>query len=204
MTVEMAIRLLGGLVALATLAIILYGIWRGARRPVGRRSGRGSAWLVSPRFYFITTAIFLGVSYLGWIPLPVGLSPTLRLAALLIGTLLYFPGLALVLWGRFALERNYFVSSALGAQLFADHQLVTTGPFALVRHPMYLGLALAAVGGLLIYLTWTTLFFACFTPFLWLRARREEKVLAEEFGGAWGDYCGRVPAFIPRLRVGGR
>ncbi|MBP7693784.1 MAG: hypothetical protein KA764_17815 [Anaerolineales bacterium] len=37
-----------------------------------------------------------------------------------------------------------------GAQLFADHQLVTRGPFAIVRHPMYAGIAAAALGGLLL------------------------------------------------------
>jgi len=94
----------------------------------------------------------------------------------------------------------YFVSTSFGAQLYADHKLVTNGPFAIVRHPMYVGLILAALGSLLIYLTWTTLAFVVFVPFVLLRARREEQVLAVEFGPEWQQYCKNVPAFLPRLR----
>ena len=118
---------------------------------------------------------------------------------LALGSLLYFPGMLFVLWGRLALGNNYFVSTGFGAQLFADHQLVTSGPFAIVRHPMYSGLILAALGALLIYPTWTTLLFVCFAPMRTVRARREEAALAAEFGEKWREYCQRVPAFLPRL-----
>jgi protein-S-isoprenylcysteine O-methyltransferase Ste14 len=119
---------------------------------------------------------------------------------LALGSLLFFPGLAFTLWGRLALGKNYFVSTGFGAQLFADHQLVTRGPYAIVRHPMYTGIFLAALGSLLIYCTWTTLLFACFSPALAVRARREETALAAEFGEQWADYCRRVPPFFPRWR----
>ncbi len=117
---------------------------------------------------------------------------------LVVGSLLYFPGLSLTLWGRLALGKNYFVSTGFGAQLFADHILVTSGPFAIVRHPMYAGIFLAAIGSLLIYSTWTTLLFTCFAPFLSIRAHREETALSEEFGEQWLAYCRSVPAFVPQ------
>jgi protein-S-isoprenylcysteine O-methyltransferase Ste14 len=110
------------------------------------------------------------------------------------------PGMSFVLWSRLTLGKNYFVSTGLGAQLFADHQLVKNGPFAIVRHPMYSGLILAAFGSVLIYMTWTTVILACFAPSLIFRALREEKALAEEFGSQWLDYCLKVPAFFPYLR----
>jgi protein-S-isoprenylcysteine O-methyltransferase Ste14 len=93
----------------------------------------------------------------------------------------------------------YNVSSSMGAQLYADHWLVTHGPFALVRHPMYLGIILASLGGLLIYRTWTLLFTTVGFLGLALRARREEQALAAEFGEQWEEYCRRVPGWIPRL-----
>lgn len=116
------------------------------------------------------------------------------------GAVFYFPGMGLLLWGRLALGKNYFVSTGFGAQLFSDQQLVTTGPYRIVRHPMYAGLMLSAVGSLLIYTTWTTVFFVCFAPLMVRRAWHEENALSAEFGEQWQEYCKRVPAFIPRLR----
>lgn len=200
MTLEPVIRWMGGLLALSTLGFLLYSIWRGTLRQPGRTAGRNAAWLRSPAFYLVASALFFWISWLGWIPLPVNPSPLTRSTMLLIGIFLYFPGLAFVLWGRLALGKNYFVSTGMGAQLFANQQLVTNGPYALVRHPMYVGLALAAWGALLIYFTWTTVYFAVVAPMLFLRARREEQALAAEFGEQWQEYCQRVPAFLPRFR----
>ncbi|HZU87450.1 MAG TPA: isoprenylcysteine carboxylmethyltransferase family protein [Anaerolineaceae bacterium] len=197
---ESLIRLLGGLLAYATFGILLYGVWRGTQRPAGLSTGRSASWLRSPLFYLITSALFFGISYLGWVPLPLAVSPPARAWMLAFGSLLYFPGMLFVLWGRLTLGKNYFVSTGLGAQLFAGHQLVTRGPFAIVRHPMYTGLALAAFGGLLVYATWTTLLFAFFAPLVSVRARREEAALAAEFGEQWQEYCRCVPAFFPRLK----
>jgi protein-S-isoprenylcysteine O-methyltransferase Ste14 len=199
LTVESIIRWLGGLLAYVVLGVILYGVWRGSQRQTGRTSGRTSV-LRSPVFYFVMSAFFFGLAWLGWIPLPLSFSPHIRTAMLTLGCLLYFPGLLFVLWSRLELGRNYFVSSSLGAQLFADQQLVTSGPYNIVRHPMYVGLILAALGALLVYATWTTVYFAAFAPFLMMRARREEQVLAAEFGEKWAEYCRRVPALIPWLR----
>ncbi len=193
------IRLLGGLFAFSTLAVILYGVWRGTRRQVGRTTGLAGGWLRSAWFYLAASTLFFGFAWWGWKPLPWTVSPSARIWMLALGSLAYFPGLAFVLWGRLTLGKNYFVSTGFGAQLFAGHQLVTSGPFAIVRHPMYAGLILAALGSLLLYFTWTSLYFACFAPLMFFRARREEAALSAEFGEQWQDYCKRVPAFFPRL-----
>jgi protein-S-isoprenylcysteine O-methyltransferase Ste14 len=197
--VEPIIRWMGGLLAYTTLGVILYGVWRGTQRQAGRTTGRTGAWLRSAWFYLASSALFFAICYFGWKPILLTVPPSIRAWMLALGSLLYFPGLSFALWGRLALGKNYFVSTGFGAQLFAGHQLVTRGPFAVVRHPMYTGLILAALGSLLIYPTWTTLLFACFAPLISVRARREEAALAAEFGEQWRDYCQRVPAFFPRL-----
>ena len=197
MSLESTIGWLGGLFVLVTFAIIFYGIGRGIRRPAGRTHGQVEGILRSPLFYFLSSGIFIALSILGWISLPWRFSPQARIWMLAIGSLLFFPGVGLALWGRLALGRNYFVSTGLGAQVFAGQQLVTHGPYAIIRHPMYVGLILAAMGSLLIYVTWTTLVFACLAPLVLLRAVREEAVLAEEFGTQWQSYRRRVPALLP-------
>jgi len=198
--IEAIIHWVGGLLAYAALGILLFGIWRGTRRPSGRTSGRATGWLRSALFYILATAAFLGFSVFFWKPLPVQLSSPARLACLAAGTLIYFPGLAFLLWARLTMGEMYFVSTSSGAQLYVGHKLVTRGPFAIVRHPMYLGLVTAALGSLLLYRTWTALAFAIFAPFVLRRARHEEQALAAEFGEQWQEYCRHVPAFIPRLR----
>jgi protein-S-isoprenylcysteine O-methyltransferase Ste14 len=199
MNLETAVHLLGGLTAFSILCILFYGIWRGSQQKAGRVTGNAGQLLRSSVFYFLASALFFGMAYLGWKPLPWETSSQIRVWMLAGGSFLFFPGMAFLLWARMTLGKYYFVSTAGGAQLFADHQLVTKGPYALVRHPMYVGLAFAAWGALLIYFTWTTAYFAGFAPLLGIRAFREEQVLAAEFGGQWREYCRRVPAFIPRL-----
>ena len=194
----------GGLGALVTLGFLLHGLWRGLKRPAGRSSGRTAGWLRRPAFYALAGGAYFGLGALLWRPLPGPVPPRVDALLLVVGALLYFPGLALMVWGRLALGRMYFVSTTGGAQLFADHELVTHGPYAWVRHPMYLGLSLAGLGGILLYRTWTWVLVALSIPALAVRARREEQVLRAEFGAAWQAYCRRVPGWLPRLQAIGR
>jgi protein-S-isoprenylcysteine O-methyltransferase Ste14 len=198
MTLESIIQWVGGLFAFTVLGLVLYGVWRGTQRQAGRTTGLNGSWVRSPWFYLASVALFFSLAYFGWIPLPWTVSSSTRLWMVGIGSLLYFPGMSFVLWARIELGKNYFISTGFGAQLFKDHQLVTTGPFAIIRHPMYAGLIVATIGALLIYFTWTTLYFACFAPLTMVRAKREETALAEEFGEVWREYRKHVPAFIPR------
>jgi protein-S-isoprenylcysteine O-methyltransferase Ste14 len=198
--VESVIHWLGGLLAYSALAVVLYGVWRGTQRQVGRQVGLSGGWLRSWWFYLASSVFFFSIAYLGWKPLSWTVTADARIWMLALGSLLYFPGMLFLLWARLTLGKNYFVSTGFGAQLFAGHQLITSGPFSIVRHPMYAGLILAAAGSLFLYFTWTTVYFALFAPFTLIRAKREETALSAEFGEEWKEYCKRVPAFIPKLR----
>lgn len=197
--IELVIKWVGSLAAFITFGMILTGIWHGLRRQVGQNAGQTAAWLRSPVFYLLATALFIGLSIALWHPVPFALTALVRKWLLALGVLTYFPGMLFVEWGKLALGKMYFVSTSFAAPLFAHHKLVIHGPFAIVRHPMYLGLMMAAFGSLLIYQTWTTVVFVLFAPFLLLRARREEQVLAAEFGEEWLAYCRCVPPFFPRI-----
>lgn len=197
---ETILRKAGGILAFITLAVILLGIRRGLHRPTGRTSGKAAGWLRSFLFYFLATAGFLGFSIYFWKPIPLDPEPGVRLCLLVAGSLVFFPGIALLLWARLALGKMYFVSTSFGAQLYANHRLITHGPYSIVRHPMYLGLVVAALGSLLLYPTWTTLAYVLFAPFVLRRARHEEIALAGEFGEEWQEYSRRVPALFPHLK----
>jgi protein-S-isoprenylcysteine O-methyltransferase Ste14 len=83
----------------------------------------------------------------------------------------------------------------------AGHHIVDTGPYGLVRHPIYTGLILAAWASALLRGTLHCLVGAgLFTLGFWLKARIEEQFLRQELGApAYDDYARRVPMLIPRL-----
>ena len=95
------------------------------------------------------------------------------------------------------LGRNW----SLVARTRSDHQLIRTGPYARVRHPIYLGmlfflLAMAAGLG-----HWAQLIIAVplFFAGTAVRTRLEDKLLEQNFGDAFRQYRSSTPAILPRL-----
>lgn len=90
---------------------------------------------------------------------------------------------------------------SLTARVLAAHELVQTGPFAQVRHPIYsalLGLLLAT-GMALSTVTLTAVAAVAYLAGTHWRASREEALLRAHFGAAYDDYARRVPRLIPRF-----
>ncbi len=132
-----------------------------------------------------------------WIPL-LAISSPLTGVFKLLGIGLYGAGLALVLWARHTLGRNWGISTSTQVKLRDEHQLVDSGPYARLRHPMYSGWWLSMLGLDLIYPVWAVFLMLVFSVISFAsRARREEKVLAERFGEAWTDYRKRTWRLIP-------
>lgn len=80
----------------------------------------------------------------------------------------------------------------------ADHRVVDTGPYRIVRHPIYTGILLAiyataALKGTVLGLTGA----AVITLGLWMKARLEERFLREELGPDYDAYRTRVPMLMP-------
>ena len=196
---EWIIGVLGGVAVLSAAAAVVLGLRQSLRRPQRQASGLARRILSAP-IYLFGSAFYVIVCYLLWQGISIQPSVEQRIVMLAAGSLLYFPGLMLLIWARLTLGGMYNVSSGFGVQLYEDQSLITTGPFALVRHPMYLGWFMAALGGILIYRTWTPVFLLGNFPGLAWRARLEDKALAEEFGEEWEAYRRRVPGWIPRLR----
>jgi protein-S-isoprenylcysteine O-methyltransferase Ste14 len=113
------------------------------------------------------------------------------------GSLLAVAGAAFVLRSRAELGPAWsFVPKA-----DRDTGLVTTGPYRLVRHPIYLGLALLAIGEALAFGGWPALVIVVFgivPTFAW-RARAEEKLLRRTFGERFAVYRQRTKMIIPYL-----
>jgi len=82
------------------------------------------------------------------------------------------------------------------------HRLVTTGPYAFVRHPIYTGLFGLMVATGITNSTWYSMLLAFGFTFVGtlMRIRQEEKLLRETFGTEFEAYQNTVPAFLPWLR----
>jgi len=94
----------------------------------------------------------------------------------------------------------YFRSWRFRAQLDAEHQLATGGPFRYLRNPIYMGLNLLALGSA-IWVPTTTVWIAVALMFIGsdVRARVEERVLRETFGEEYRAYAARTRRFVPGI-----
>jgi protein-S-isoprenylcysteine O-methyltransferase Ste14 len=114
------------------------------------------------------------------------------LAVLLTGA-----GIAFAIWARFYLGENW--SSAVSIKV--GHQLIRTGPYAWVRHPIYSGLLLATLGTALARREPRGLIAVVLLSLgFWIKSRMEEGFMRKAFGPEYQEYSRSTGALIPRLR----
>ena len=162
--------------------------------PVKRRAGLDAEYqsrivlLVGTLLFFVPAHGFIGRVRL-WPP-----SPTLAwLCVALIAI-----GLLFTWWARIHLGRLW--SGTVTAKI--DHHVVDTGPYALVRHPIYTGLLLAILATMVARGTlWAVAGAVLLTIGIVMKARLEERFLHSELGKAYDDYAGRVPMLVPFTQV---
>jgi len=103
-----------------------------------------------------------------------------------LGLIIFLVGYIFGLWGPLHLGKQYSVLVTVQK----EHKLVTEGPYRYMRHPRYSGIILSAFGFALIFLSIPGLILAVLMTLLMLvRIPKEEKMLHEEFGKEWEDYC---------------
>jgi protein-S-isoprenylcysteine O-methyltransferase Ste14 len=111
-----------------------------------------------------------------------------------IGAVLCIAGLIFCVWARFTLGRNW--SGVV--TLKGGHELITRGPYSLVRHPIYTGLlsmfvATVIVRGDVAAVIAVPLVLVSF----WIKLRSEEKLMLEKFPNEYAAYQQRVKRLIP-------
>jgi protein-S-isoprenylcysteine O-methyltransferase Ste14 len=109
-------------------------------------------------------------------------------------------GILFAWWARLHLGRLW--SSAITRK--EDHHVIDTGPYGLVRHPIYTGLIAAIFATAAAQATITGCLGAALVAFgLWIKARVEERFLTAELGPqAYGAYRRRVPMLVPFVPAG--
>ncbi len=114
------------------------------------------------------------------------------------GVALTAAGVAIAIWARFYLGQNW--SSAVTVKV--GHELIRSGPYTRVRHPIYSGLLLALLGTALVRgqlrgIPAMVLLWAGFD----IKRRIEERFMLKTFGAEYEDYMRATGAVIPRLRL---
>ncbi|HZZ59287.1 MAG TPA: isoprenylcysteine carboxylmethyltransferase family protein [Opitutaceae bacterium] len=112
------------------------------------------------------------------------------------GLALTFAGLAFAIWARRVLGTNWSGNPTIKV----GHELIETGPYRLVRHPIYTGLLLAAFGTLLAPARVADLYgFAAAVVLLYCKLRVEEAFMLRQFPDAYPEYRRRTRALVPFL-----
>jgi protein-S-isoprenylcysteine O-methyltransferase Ste14 len=110
------------------------------------------------------------------------------------GALVTGAGLAFCVWARVHIGSNWSGTVTLKA----GHELIVTGPYAIVRHPIYTGLLTGIVGSALARGEWRgVLAIAIAWLALWRKLRLEERWMLELFDERYAAYRRRVPALLP-------
>jgi protein-S-isoprenylcysteine O-methyltransferase Ste14 len=159
-------------------------------RPPWWKNTRGEWFVVFQTFLFALIAFGPG-----WIAVRPDLPATWRAAALVAGLALGAIGLLLALAGLWWLGDNL---SALPHPK-DDATLVESGPYRVVRHPIYSGLIVGAFGWALMNTSLLTLIYAAILlAFFDIKSRREERWLARKFPD-YAAYQARVAKLIPLI-----
>lgn len=114
-----------------------------------------------------------------------------------LGVVLSLYSLGMLMWAA----RTLGPFGAPGPAVFRDHELITSGPYRLVRHPGYSAIQAIVLGTALGTLNWLILA-------LWpvaiaatqFNARAEERLLSDKFGTAYEEYAQQTNRFIPATR----
>ncbi len=172
-----------------------YRVESAKRKPEERFQIKSKAFMtliIAILGYFISLVLYmLNISWISWSQI---VMPSWVRWLGVIGAIF---SVLLVAWIHRTLGRQY--SAELAIQ--KDHALVTSGPYARTRHPMYTALNMFSFSIALTTSNILVLFFAVLVivPFPWI-ARMEEKMLLETFGEDYREYMSKTGRFFPRIR----
>jgi protein-S-isoprenylcysteine O-methyltransferase Ste14 len=113
-----------------------------------------------------------------------------------IGLIISFIGLIIACWSRYLLGKNW----SLSVQKKENHELIKSGFYKIVRHPIYTGILLIFIGNIIIVGDYRgfialTIVFASF----WYKLKKEERILTEIFGEKYELYKNKTKALIPLI-----
>jgi protein-S-isoprenylcysteine O-methyltransferase Ste14 len=165
-----------------------------------KRSVRGGSWLRGAGFRVaLIVIIFLAIrsglfqQFSEYFSYQSSTAGTLNILLGVIGVALCVAGFAFAVWARVYLGRNW----GMPMTLQEGHELVTSGPYAFVRHPIYTGFLLAMAGSIFADGTiWLGILVVAGIYFIY-SAKTEEKIMRQQFPNEYPGYIQRTKMLIP-------
>ncbi len=116
----------------------------------------------------------------------------------IIGFLLVLAGTYITVWARMTIGTNW--AHAAEYQIKKDHELVTSGVYNFIRHPIYAGMFFSCVGAELVAGSYIFFVFLILLPIpAYLQAKKEEKLLTGHFGETYKTYMKKTKMFLPYI-----
>jgi len=113
-----------------------------------------------------------------------------------LGVALTVAGIAFAIWARWHLGENWSATVTLKE----GHELINTGPYRHIRHPIYTGMLLAFVGtALALGESRALISVGIVLVAFYAKAKKEERFLAQEFGEKFREHSRRTGMFLPRF-----
>jgi protein-S-isoprenylcysteine O-methyltransferase Ste14 len=117
-------------------------------------------------------------------------------ASNVIAVALTWAGIALAIWARVHLGQYWSGRITIKE----DHKLIRTGPYARLRHPIYSGLDLAAIGAALAIDRWRcAVGVSAVIVGFWIKAKREEAMLEKQFGADFDEHRRHTGFLLPHF-----
>jgi len=114
----------------------------------------------------------------------------------LLGAVMTWAGVGFAIWARYHIGRFWSASVALKT----EHELIRSGPYARIRHPIYTGILIALAGTTLAVGRYRGIVaFVLIFASLIRKSKQEEALLAEQFGPAFEEHRRHTGFFLPRL-----
>ena len=182
--------------AFPAMWLAYFGYWwavsRNVKAPVRQEPAPSR---VARLVLMVSAGLLLGLSRIPFSPLDKRFFPSGE-GSFWSGAVVTAAGLLFSVWARRHLGSNW----SQNVTVKQGHELIQSGPYRFVRHPIYTGLLVAFLGSAIARGEWRGLLAVALVFItLWNKLRLEEKWMRAEFGESYRNYSRRVAALVPHI-----
>lgn len=134
---------------------------------------------------------------LGFDPLVFNIGSDAMLSLYIIGQVIFWAGAIIGVWARETIGKHW--AHAAEYQIMEQHELITAGPYARLRHPIYTALFSIFFGAQLIVGSGLTVLSLPLLWFVYWQADKEEVLLSDAFGQKYDEYCQYTGKILPKI-----